>query len=125
MNKKSMTGMMGFGVLLMLLGSVLPFVDASDLVKDGKVSLFGGAVIVWMIFGVIATVFTFMGKGILALVFAILASGGMFLSFFANQLGAAFGTGLGYYLTICSALYMLVAGIVVFITFKKSSAPQA
>ena len=120
MNKK--TGMIALcvGVVLMLLGSVLPFVDASDLVKDAKANLMGGAVILWMVFGVLAIVFAYLGKGVLALLFGILASGGMFISFFANQLGAMFGKGIGYWLVLLSAIFMFVAAIIAFRGCKNS-----
>ncbi len=122
MNKK--TGMIALvvGVVLMLLGSVLPFADASGLGLDVKASLFGGAVIVWMLFGVAAIVFAYLGKGALALVFGMLASLGMFVSFFANQLGAAFGKGIGYWLTLLSAVVMLVAAIMAFVGCRKTNA---
>jgi len=122
MNKK--TGMIALvvGVVLMLLGSLLPFADASGLGLDVKANLFGGAVILWMLFGVASVVFAYLGKGAPALVFGILASLGMFLSFFANQLGAAFGKGMGYWLTLLSAVVMLVAAIMAFVGCKRTAA---
>ena len=124
------------GALLGILGLFLPFVSADVMGVSFSTNVFTPICIVWIVFAVLALVFTFVGGGlgkILTLVFSILAGGGFLFSFFVNNGdissldGAAGGIasdivskGIGYWLLLIGGIVIILAGIISLFTAKKT-----